>query len=356
MNWFKKSQNTIQVSSANYEQKVLHYLYELSDKTEQRNQELVNYSPNYTLIKSNLINIDFPSDPDQVIQILQQDDYSQIFQIYKQLSDIYYKLHYNDPKRNIIEQLKQEIRKISDLLDQSPFTYQDAKNSAQEIIQKSRSRLSIIKILIQQALTNIPDWNNSTVIITAGEPSSDYSLSQPNYLEPISSASITVGTQTSWGGTADFTLFTDFSDNNELTNYEIDDILEAGDTDFFTENDTQQTDYFNLISELRHPNKSNNKEQEKILILYTARPAEQRNQYLSSPNSIPANIFLTSNYSNATGMARDFDKRDIWRVRIKQKYLIQTMDSPQEKWYQVKPNKTNAIPVESIKLIDPYEE
>jgi len=130
---------------------------------------------------------------------------------------------------------------------------------------------------------------------------------------------------------------------------EIDDVLEGGDEDFFTDNKIQ-SDYFNLINSLRNPNMS---VKQKILTLYTARPYKDRKFYLNS-KVVPINIFMTSSYNFAEGFAREYGgKKDIWKVRIMDQYLVKTMDSPEQKQYQTIGDKS--VPVESIELITPWE-
>lgn len=116
----------------------------------------------------------------------------------------------------------------------------------------------------------------------------------------------------------------------------------------FFNNQQEQIDYFNLIKELKYPGSSS--KTGNFLILYTARPKKDRDIYYNA-KTLPANIFLTNSYSHAEGIAFDLSEkdepRDIWKVKINEKYLIKTLDGP-IKYYQV--IKDNA-PIEYIKLI-----
>lgn len=349
--WLHKIAGDVQIDWGDYEQQVIEYLNDLAYKTESRQQELMNYNPQFEQLRSQLAEVGFPN-PDQAIQALQSDDYWTNYQVYKQLSELYYQIPYNDPRRQYIEQLKVEIRNITDQHDKSTFSFQDAQQFAVQVIQQSKNRLMKIQALISKAISNIPDWGGSSIDITPDDPPSDFASSPPNYGSPISGAQISVGKQVAWGGPASFTLFVDWDENSdEIVKIEVDDILEGGDTDFFADN-TITADYFNLVSELQHPGRSA-QQQDKILTLYTARPAEHRQQYLEA-HEIPPNIFLTSSYQSAVGMSQDFSKRDVWRVRIKSRYLVQTMNAPQEQWYQVK-SQAGMVPVESIRLVDSWE-
>lgn len=111
----------------------------------------------------------------------------------------------------------------------------------------------------------------------------------------------------------------------------IDDILDAGDRDFFTDA-TVENDYFLLVNVLSDPNVFDFEDRE--LVLYTARPKTDRSIY-DYASEIPTNIFLTSNPDDVEGLAKDLGDRDIYKVKIKQKYLTKTLDRGRTKHYQV---------------------
>lgn len=123
---------------------------------------------------------------------------------------------------------------------------------------------------------------------------------------------------------------------------EIDDVLDGGDDDFF-KNAANQADYFNLINELKKPGSTG---KGKILTLFTARPKENREQFLVA-KTLPVNIFLSNSYDHVEGIAKDMGNRDIWKVRIDSKYLTQTLDGS-IKYYQV---TTDNAPVKSMDLL-----
>jgi hypothetical protein len=99
-----------------------------------------------------------------------------------------------------------------------------------------------------------------------------------------------------------------------------------------------------LINAIRNPNTL---KQPKVLTLYTARPVEDRQIY-EGATEIPSNIFLTSQYSFAEGFAID-NGRDVWKIRILNRYLVKTMDYPGQQQYQTLGNKT--VPVISTTLL-----
>lgn len=108
--------------------------------------------------------------------------------------------------------------------------------------------------------------------------------------------------------------------------FKVDDILDGGDIDFFRDNKTQKH-YFELIDWIL------GKKTGKSIILYTARPKKDRD-YLLNSKSFPTNIFLCNDLNHVEGLAADFTDRDIWKVKINTKYLIQTLDG-KVKYYQL---------------------
>ena len=71
------------------------------------------------------------------------------------------------------------------------------------------------------------------------------------------------------------------------------------------------------------------------MTLYTARPEKDR-EFYEKGQKLPLGVFLTTDSDFATGFGLDYnEQRDIWKVKIDSSYLIKTMDSPQQKQYQV---------------------
>lgn len=117
-----------------------------------------------------------------------------------------------------------------------------------------------------------------------------------------------------------------------------------------------QSDYYNLINEIRKPGSSS---KGKIITLYTARPAKDRD-FFNNTKALPNGIYLTNNLSSAEGLREELrftDKtiRDLWKVRINNKYLLQTLDSPTEKQYRVLAGPDGA-PIEGNMELLSYEE
>lgn len=173
-------------------------------------------------------------------------------------------------------------------------------------------------------------WKGSPVTVEADIPGPD---STSDDWAAIAGLHVKVGRDVSkYEGAPTFTLFFD--------PIQVDDVIEGGDTDFFR-NAAEQADYFTLINEIRRPGSS--AKPGRTLTLYTARPKKDRGLFLSS-RTLPANLFFTTSFDEAEGMARDFGQRDVWKVRVSSKGMVQTLDAPNVKHYQIgDPNGIEAI-------------
>jgi hypothetical protein len=261
-----------------------------------------------------------------------------IRQIQKVAQNIWQELteRYKSNDFRLMESVRKAVYSMYDYIDfinrsspnYKPFDENAAKNYISEMLAETQKNMEKISIDIKNIISAIKDWRGSNVIVTAREYDSQ------NELAAETDAEITVGDS---GAT-----FAYFVTNEGII---IDDVLEGGDPEFFSDPKIQ-SDYFNLIKEIRNPGSSS--KGGKILTLYTARPAKDRDKYLNN-RSIPSNIFLTNKLDSAEGIGADFGDRDIWMVKIDSRYLINTLDSPMEKQYQVVGD--NEVPVIDMRLI-----
>lgn len=132
--------------------------------------------------------------------------------------------------------------------------------------------------------------------------------------------------------------------------FEIDEVIE--DIGEF-EDSSWQSDYYNLVNEIRKPGSSS---VSKMLTLYTARPTKDREMYRSARN-LPKGIYLTNKEDSACGLAVELakekdERRDVWMVRVDRKDLLQTLEG-HEKHYVV--ISEDGAPVETIELIQEGE-
>lgn len=144
--------------------------------------------------------------------------------------------------------------------------------------------------------------------------------------------------------------FTIFTNEHGKIEGKVEDVLEGGDTDFF-KSPQQTAFYFDLIREIEKPGST--KRPGKDLTLYTARPTKDRRLY-DNARQVPVNIFLTSDPNRAAGIAHDLgasEVRDLWRVRINEQFLVQTLDTPRSKDYQTVGGNGRTVPVKRIELM-----
>lgn len=207
-----------------------------------------------------------------------------------------------------------------------------AKQQMQQAIASTEIAMEKLKQLIQETISRIHKWNDSPIRIEAVADHDEYGIA----LKPTDGANIHIG-QGEYAPS--FSMF------KEEGKFVIDDVIDGGDQDFFS-TPQLQSDYFNLINEIKKPGSTS---KGKILTLYTARPQKDRNFYLKN-KKLPVNVFLANNLNHVEGLASDLgagEIRDIWKVRIDSKYLTQTLDGP-TKYYQV---STPDAPVASMELL-----
>lgn len=228
--------------------------------------------------------------------------------------------------------------------ENSSYTEENVKDDMIRFTEQVKKNMDVIKNNVIKAIGSISNWNGSVIKIEtpAFDKSWDYLSNVPN------SAYVEVGKDSAWGGIPGFSYFVD-EGNNAI----VDDVLESGDNDFFT-NSQQTSDYFNLINELRNPGRS---KQSKKVVLYTARPVSDRGMYINA-TSLPPNLFLTTDFNRAEGIAIDLSgkekSRDIWKVRMDEKYLIETLNvMGRVKDYQIVGSEP--VPIDYIKLISAGE-
>lgn len=210
--------------------------------------------------------------------------------------------------------------KIKDEIYSYDYEEEDANRYVKELVQKTQENMAEIKNKIQNAINQIPNWTTNTITIQA----------RPSYYGTRVSAEASDFAEIIFGPKENHVSFSLSYHENGI---HIDDILEGGDKDFFT-NQLMQNDYFTLIDELRNSVK---KKKDKILTLYTARPRKDREQLLAN-KTLPINVFLTDSQEHAEGLAIDLSggqgTRDIWMVKINSTYLTKTLDGP-VKYYQL---------------------
>jgi len=232
---------------------------------------------------------------------------------------------YNDIRQVLCsDKLKNDVRDVWQRAEaaETAGKYSSYKEQYEEFKRDSisaKQTTAYAQVLLREvssAISRVEGWESGTVLLSPNLPSE---TDPGRYLDPIETFSVSVQG-------AEFTVFTDKGKAKE-----IDDILDAGDGDFF--HDTGHTrDYFALIAEIRKPGSSSSGG--KRLVLYTARPVRDRHIYDHDPKHVPSGIFLSNNLSHVEGLATDLGgRRDIYKTVIDSRYLQQTLDGG-VKYYQ----------------------
>jgi hypothetical protein len=224
--------------------------------------------------------------------------------------------------------------RIDDLLDWSsrrsdPLSREDGKRTFDKLMAESKAHLEAVADKMAQAAASVM-WRGSKIVV---KPSFNSDPMEFDFERGVRAAFVHVMQG------RDDASFAYFGDT-------IDDVLEAGDTDFFR---NLELDYFALIEELRHPGRAE-REGEKVLRLYTARPRKDRAVY-DTVNELPSRIFLTSDPDDVEGIAADMGGRDIYEVRIKAKYVMPTLDVGRVKHYQTIVTPSGKVPVERVSQV-----
>jgi len=315
--WLSESTAQIQIDDSTLRKAFEQQMGELIERGRERRYQISMFNPTQFFQEIQIAFKEYPQ-LQMLMQALQSKNQQMIFQQMKLLRD------WATTNRKDFFKDYRKIYLYTDFLDKEnkiEDNDEQVVNWVKEAIQGTQQEMLKIKAIIEQAVSRIAHWNNSPIVI---EPSIPYGEFNRPEIAVANSAHIKLMVGTYPPG------FAYFQDENGKV--EIDDVLEGGDEEML-ETPTIQADYFNLINELRKPGSTS---QGRTISLYTARPAEDREQLLQS-NTLPINIFLANNYDHVEGLANDLSSgkmRDIWKVRIGTQYLTQTLDGP-IKYYQV---------------------
>jgi hypothetical protein len=242
-----------------------------------------------------------------------------------------------------IRSIRKDMLELSDLERKgAPETEEEFERTymsgVDKFIEGTRANADRLANAIETAIKHIPSWEDVPVSVRAN-PNRDVWFEKP-----VEAFTVEMGR----GSMApSFIVFVDGS------KYEVDDVLEGGDTDFFRE-PMLQANYFALVKELRDPGSSSKRGRD--IVLYTARPSKDRRQY-EGAKSVPVNIFLTNDPDRAYGLATDLGggrQRDLWKVVINERDLIVTLDAGRTKDYQVV-GQGATVPVKRMELISQGE-
>ena len=318
-----ENSNNISININDFKQKAYKKIKDFIEDYKDKTEKLSLLQPNINLIKNKLK--DYPK-INELVSALESSNKNLIKILVRDCYNYLMSLNFED--RYKVFDVYRHISDIEDKLSNRELNEEDQYKYAKEQVKKTYRNMSIVKDMIENALGRM-EYNGSSITINP----TYYPDNAEEFIPDSSAGDVVVGSNKNG-------LFSFILENNKLI---IDDILEAEDDDFFS-NDFEKQDYYNLISALQNPNEI---KKEIIITLYTARPAKDR-EFYSNTNYLPANIFLSNSFSHVDGLAGDFgddERRDIYKIRINSKYLVKTLDGP-IKYYMV----IKDAPVESIEL------
>lgn len=340
----RKINSHVLIDMHDYPERLSQVINDLAQSNEERNKKLQAFSLDVKKIEQLLDSLKYPY-TNKMLVLLAGKNIQKISAMQKHFQN--WARTVKAPWQPEIEVNRTLYNYKSKLMGPSEFNVKQMQELTKELAQKTLENMQKIKTIVEASLQRMNNWNGSTIVIKPNLPFQN--VKDFNWFEPIEHAMIYLGTN------KDDPSFSYYNDNGKI---EVDDVLEAGDDDFF-KNPEIQHDYFNLVRELQTPYSTSSKT--KILTLYTARPIKDRGIYQKASRDsasgtafIPSGLFLTTSPYSAYGLAHDLgtnEVRDVWKLKIDSKYLIQTLDAVNEKQYQVIGNKE--IPVKWIEL---YEE
>ena len=228
---------------------------------------------------------------------------------------------YQSDKRDKISKLRNYLTSYYGALLRHIYPDEaDSVNNKNSLLLKKNTELaSNLKGTLSEKLSR-HDWYGSEILLTPTEDSIKVEIS---------------------GSDLEIMLIVEDSTIQSIdSSYEPDD-------DSFSASDEQVRDYYTLLKVLTGGSNS----AEKVITVYTARPVSDRTVY-ENASEIPSGIFVTTDYSKAIGYQADYHiNRDVWKIRIQQKYLIPGATNSE---FSVSPSDTGKIPVRSTKLVDQH--
>lgn len=266
--------------------------------------------------------------------------------------------HYEEDVRDVVQDLYDySVRKYKEQqagalpkraeipgLTRTVFTYEmptfEVESEVQGIVAATRINMQKLVARVDAALGRMPGWESGAAVVVMPNPSRDEGRHEQISLDPAKHANVLIGT--TGNSRPGFTLFGDGT---------VDDVLDAGDRDFFRD-PAIEGDYFGLVSEMEHPG-STKRAEGKVVVVYTARPTADRMRF-ERATTIPHGVFLTNDIDTVEGYAHDLagsGGRDIYKIRIDDRYLRVTLSSGRVREYQVI-GREGVVPVKDIEWVD----
>ncbi len=218
----------------------------------------------------------------------------------------------------------------------SGYAWKDARIDVAGFVRETKRNMEAVARTVAAAVGRIEGWSGARLMVRP-----QYSYRERGGFEEFSPMEAGASdAKVDFVGGRNAPGFTLFSDGV------VDDVLDAGDRDFFTD-PAVEADYFALVAELRSPGST--AKAGKVITLFTARPRKDRATY-EGAKQVPSGIFLTTGEDRAYRLGLDLGgERDVYRVRIDSRYLVQTLDAGGVREYQAVGR--GAVPVVAIERV-----
>lgn len=329
MQFLESQQAQISIDTSRYEKSLREQLEKIVDFSEREVERISTFKIDLPKIRQTLVK--YPMLAPEVEKSIASKDPNKLAKTAGRVFDFYLKNKEYFDLRAVTKALWDYETLLKG--NQQNFTKESAEQTFVKFVQETKQHMETLELNIREAIKRLGKWSYP-ITIQVNELYKDQDMG------PSNSAFIEIhcGNDTN-------PSFMYYLENGKGV---IDDVIDAGDQDFFHDLQSQK-EYFDLIKELQSPGSSSKGQP---IVLYTARPKADRKRYIDA-TTVPTNIFLTSNPDSASGIGQDFGGRDIWKLKIDTKYLQQTLDTPQEKQYQVVgPAETPVIWIKPWGLLD----
>ena len=351
MSWFKKAQNNISIDMSGYINQISGYLNTFISVPLKKNEynnlkkSFINNLQSFInndSIKNNEININALNS--FLNKILQNED-KYIIHLEKFLSNLYFSLDNEYKYKQKIRELWRQCADLEVFLNNSYFSEKDKEDTLKDLINQSSINMELIKNDIEKSISIIKKvWNNSFITIIA----------ETEYDNNGSNLSIDEGTSSAYIHIGDKSYYLNFGVNIENNNLNIwdDGVEDTGEIieEFGDGAKNPIQDFINLKNIIKNPDFLLSKG--KNIKVYTARPVKDFELY-NNASKVPVNIFVSTKYDFVEGFARDYSPRDIWEIKINNKYLMDSESNNAGQTYQTfNSNGDSFVPIEKINYIN----
>lgn len=355
MNWYKKAQIVpdIKIDMNSYIKDIDNTLFDLVEEPIDEKE--------FEIAKKNL-----QASFDNFIKLLHSTNIHDYDNILGQISNIEYiinniditfeklweireEITQNNYDINILSSLRNVLRNfyiLEKYLKNSYFTEKQAEELKNMLVSQSFENMNKIRNALIKLLSSVGQYKGKKFPITI-EASVNYNSygDSINIEEGTTSALLYVGEK-------EYSLYMSIyldGEDIKILGDEVEDFNEL--VEEFGEVINDIKPFYNLVRMvIKNPNIE--EKPEKIMTVYTARPITHFNRF-ENASDIPVDIFVSKKYNFVEGFAIDNKPKDIWRIRISDKYLITDESNNPDFIFQIyNPSGENNVPIKSIQFLD----